>query len=95
LAVAAGAAAVVGDVGPAAGREERGLGLLAGMTGGVRGGDKLEAIDSGSPDRPIRCPASWLADHATAAVAMIPITAAASQNTGRRVTVIATYSAPG
>jgi hypothetical protein len=44
-----------------------------------RGGARLLATDRESEDSPIRCPASRLADQATAAVATIPSSAAAPQ----------------
>lgn len=58
-------------------------------------GASPDVTDSGSPARPIRCPASRLADHATAAVATMPSSAAAIQMIIRRVNFRSRYSAHG
>jgi hypothetical protein len=61
----------------------------------VLAGASPEVTDSGSPARPIRVTASWLADQATVAVAAIPSSAAATHNNVRRFTVSPSYSASG
>ena len=65
-----------------------GLRALAGSarcTGAARAGAGARPLapDSGSEAMPIRCPASWLADHATAAAATIPRSAAMQNMTLR------------
>jgi len=50
------------------------------------GGASAPRADSGSEESPMRCPASWLADHASAAVRTIPSNAAEIQMTVLRVT---------
>jgi len=59
--------------------------FAAGVGPPDRGGANLAVTAIGSPESPIRCAASRLADHATAAVAMIPTKAAVNQSAVRRV----------
>ena len=54
-------------------------------TGG--GGTSPLATERGSPARPIFCPASWLASHATAAVATMPRRPPATQSKVRLLTL--------
>jgi hypothetical protein len=54
-------------------------------TGG--GGTRPLATESGSPASPIFCPASWLASHATAAVATMPSRPPATQSKVRLLTL--------
>jgi hypothetical protein len=58
-------------------------------------GANPEVTDSGSPARPMRVAASWLADQATVAVAAMPSNAAVTHNNVWRFTVSASYSASG
>jgi hypothetical protein len=81
---AAATATVAVTIGGVLARARAGLCALAGLArcAGARraaAGARPLATDSGSEARPIRCPASWLADHATAAAATIP-SSAATQN---------------
>ena len=76
-----------GGAGPAEVRAGGGAAMLAGAS--------PEVTDNGSPARPIRVAASWLADQATVAVAAIPSSAAATHNSVWRFTVSPSYSAPG
>ena len=49
------------------------------------GGARRPRADSGSDERPIHCPANWLADHARAALRTMPSKAAEIQITVLRV----------
>jgi hypothetical protein len=85
-AVGAGAGAAAGDRGTR--RVCLGGRCFAGRGGRVAGrliGASSVATESGSEDRPIRWPASWLADQANAAVSTIPSIAAATETNVRRV----------
>ena len=50
-----------------------------------RGGPRRPRAASGSDERPILCPANWLADHARVAVRTMPSKAAEIQMTVLRV----------
>ncbi len=63
--------------------------------GEVLAGASPEVTDTGSPARPMRVAANWLADQATVAVAAMPSRAAATHNNVRRFTVSRSYSASG
>jgi hypothetical protein len=54
----------------------------------ARGGASPWITDSGADERPIRCAASWLIDHVSAAVTAIPRSAATAHRKPRVVTVM-------
>jgi hypothetical protein len=61
----------------------------------VLAGARPDVTDSGSPASPTLVAASWLADHATVAVAAMPSSAAATHSNVRRFTGASSYSASG